>query len=92
VPRKKRANTPAARDAAARKAFRAAIQDRCRPYHADYYICEACGCRTNVIEAHHIRKVRYGDNTPENGMGVCPSCHLWIETHPKDAKAKGWSK
>lgn len=74
------------------RAFRKAVRDRCRPYHADYWICEVCGCSTHELEAHHIQKRRFGNHSPENGLGCCPSCHLKIETNPKWAKEQGHSR
>jgi hypothetical protein len=50
--------------------------------------CEAC---SGVMhEAHHIRyKSQQGKDIPENGLGLCRTCHLWahqgkVITVPKD--------
>jgi hypothetical protein len=73
------------------RAFRKAVRDRCR-IEEGWFRCQVCGCYTRQIEAHHMQKRRFGNHSPENGLGCCPSCHLWIENHPESAKEQGYSK
>ena len=80
------------RDAASRAAFIRHVRTRCH-VEGGFYRCEACGCLSGSIEAHHVRKRSLGGkHDPVNAMGVCHCCHVWIENHPLAAKEKGWSK
>lgn len=45
----------------------------------DHFVCANPECRRRALrnQAHHLRfRHRGGDDTPENGVCVCPSCHL----------------
>lgn len=62
-------------------------------YLKDHGMCEAhlAGCNTHATDIHHKagRGVNYLDSTTY--MAVCRTCHQWIETHPVEAKQKGFS-
>lgn len=50
------------------------------------------GCVVEATEVHHMAG-RIGDNLvdADNFLAVCPCCHSWIETHPREARALGLS-
>jgi len=53
-------------------------------------LCERCGGIATTI---HHKKGRIGEliiNT-EYFLPACMPCHDWIETHPEEAKEKGYS-
>lgn len=62
-------------------------------YLKEHGMCEAhlAGCGTHATDIHHKagRGVYYLDSTTY--MAVCRQCHQWIETHPVQAKQKGFS-
>lgn len=49
------------------------------------------GCTTYSTDVHH--KVGRGKNTLDSTtwIAVCRNCHIWIETHPIEAKELGLS-
>lgn len=54
-------------------------QNRCRLEHE--------GCTSMAYNgAHHLvpRKFQRFRIDPRNGFACCPSCHEWIEGHPKE--------
>ncbi len=59
----------------------------------DHPVCEAgCpGCKGVATEVHHKRGRGVWQNVVEYFLAVCHHCHSWIETHPAEAKAKGFS-
>ena len=53
-------------------------------------LCERCG---GIATTVHHKKGRMGEliiNT-EYFLPACMPCHEWIETHPGEAKEKGYS-
>lgn len=40
---------------------------------------------------HHRQKRRGGDERPVNKLYVSPEMHEWIEKHPEEARALGWT-
>ena len=50
-------------------------------------------CTGNSTDVHHMAG-RIGDNYLDEGawLSVCRACHMWIEEHPKEARAMGFSK
>lgn len=74
------------------RAFRVAVRARARG------VCEA---QTSVcwgvvdplmIEAHHIggRVGADAHNPDTNGLGCCPPCHRYIESHREESYERGW--
>lgn len=50
------------------------------------------GCFGEATDVHHSRgRGRYLNDTT-TWLPLCRSCHNYIETHPKEAKQKGYSK
>jgi hypothetical protein len=50
------------------------------------------GCFGEATDVHHSRgRGRYLNDT-STWLPLCRSCHNYIETHPKEAKGKGYSK
>ena len=49
------------------------------------------GCTTHATDIHH--KEGRGEKTLDSTtwIAVCRNCHIWIETHPKEAKELGLS-
>ena len=62
-----------------------------KEYLQAYPYCErGCGLGSSCI---HHKKGRIGAllTDPEYFMAVCIDCHKWIEEHPLESKAKGYS-
>ena len=53
--------------------------------------CGQPGCTTIATQVHHKKGRGRWLNFVEFFLAVCYSCHEWIELHPKEAKAKGFS-
>jgi len=50
------------------------------------------GCFGEATDVHHSRgRGRYLNDTT-TWLPLCRSCHNYIETHPKEAKERGYSK
>ncbi len=64
-------------------------------YLQDHPYCKAKVFKCTIIatDIHHI-KGRMGDdlNDVSDWIGVCRSCHNWIETHPIEATELGLRK
>ena len=58
-------------------------------------MCEAKldGCTLRATDVHH-KKGRIGDNMLDvnHWLGVCRTCHNWIENHPDESYELGFSK
>lgn len=58
-------------------------------------VCQAQlpACTRATTEVHHKRG-RSGGNLMDEAtwLAVCRNCHRWIEEHPDDAKARGFSE
>lgn len=57
----------------------------------DHFICEVC-FKNPATDVHH-KKGRLGEllTLVRYFLAVCRNCHTWIESHPKEAKDKGYS-
>lgn len=59
----------------------------------DDHRCRRCGKRDEENNhAHHVApRSRRPDlkSNLDNGITVCPDCHLWIHSHPIEAEALG---
>lgn len=57
-----------------------------------YPVCLSGVCQNASTDVHH-KKGRIGSLflDTEFWMPVCRECHQWIETHPVEAKEKGYS-
>lgn len=65
-----------------------------KEYLLQHPICEAkIKCKKNKSTDIHHKKGRTGKLLCNNKyfLAVCRNCHIWIETHPIDAKEKGLS-
>jgi len=58
-------------------------------------VCEAyisCCCTIQATDVHHksgrVGKLYLDEKT---WLAVCRACHMWIETHPKEARDMGFS-
>jgi len=64
-----------------------------KAYLETHSMCEAhlAGCATYATDIHH--KAGRGTLTLDSTtfLAVCRSCHMWIETHPKESKDLGFS-
>jgi 5-methylcytosine-specific restriction endonuclease McrA len=61
---------------AVREAFREAVFQR------DLNRCRVCGEKERVLDAHHItdrHHITNGGYVKENGITLCPECHLLAE-------------
>lgn len=61
---------------AVREAFRTAVFER------DGHRCRCCGASDQPLDAHHIidrRDMPNGGYVEENGISLCPACHLKAE-------------
>lgn len=49
-------------------------------------------CTQKATDVHH-KAGRTGDNYLDEStwLAACRSCHMWIETHPKEAREMGLS-
>lgn len=46
----------------------------------DGYKCVICGAKDKTLNVHHITPYRYTqDNSPNNLVTLCPSCHAYVE-------------
>ena len=68
-----------------------------KAYLAAHPVCEAQvveNCTGKSIEIHHRRKRNSKDDriNPDNFLATCRPCHLWVESHPKQAKELGLSE
>lgn len=48
----------------------------------DSHKCKVCGCSDKPLDAHHIcdrNEIPNGGYIPENGISLCPDCHLKAE-------------
>lgn len=53
--------------------------------------CERCKA-AGVIQLHHrVKRSQGGPNIEANLIGLCPSCHRWVEDNPAAAVAEGWT-
>lgn len=60
-------------------------------------MCVACGIRLDVFsELHHRRPRGAGGtkrpetNLPSNLIWLCRECHVWVESHRKEARTFGY--
>ena len=65
-----------------KKAIRAAFRDAV--FKRDGYVCKVCRvpCDLDKLDAHHIHPridMPYGGYVPENGITLCPACHIKAE-------------
>jgi hypothetical protein len=68
-----------------KKAIRAAFRMAC--FERDGYRCAVCGCRSKLLDAHHIidrHDLPAGGYVPENGITLCSgddedNCHWKAE-------------
>ena len=94
APQKKRKPLPKRTEK--RAAQEREYSERRKIYLEAHPLCERCladGIQTRATEIHHIRGrdgVRLIDS--EEFCAVCMYCHEWIEAHPQEAMALGWSK
>jgi 5-methylcytosine-specific restriction endonuclease McrA len=61
-----------------RQAFREAVFSR------DLHKCRVCGAQSAVLDAHHItdrNEMPNGGYVKENGISLCPDCHLKAEQY-----------
>jgi len=58
----------------------------------DNYICRVCGrddCSLDELDAHHItdrNEMPNGGYVPENGITLCPQCHVMAEFEHTNGK------
>ncbi|MHA2280181.1 MAG: HNH endonuclease [Promethearchaeota archaeon] len=70
-----------------RARFRASVFDR------DRYMCRMCGHTPETVDeldAHHITDralIVNGGYVPENGIALCPICHMRAEKYHVDGRA-----
>lgn len=50
------------------------------------------GCYGDATDVHHSRGMGRYLNDTTTWLPLCRSCHNYIETHPKEAKEKGYSR
>lgn len=50
------------------------------------------GCYGEATDVHHSRGRGKYLNDTSTWLPLCRSCHIYIETHPKEAKERGFSK
>ena len=50
------------------------------------------GC-SNIATTVHHKRGKIGENYLDVStfLGACMSCHVWVETHPNEAKEQGYS-
>jgi len=61
-----------------REAFRNAVFER------DEHQCKTCGEKSDILDAHHItdrNEMPNGGYVAENGISLCPECHLKAEQY-----------
>lgn len=61
-----------------RRRFRETVFSR------DGHRCRACGADSDWLDAHHItprKEMPSGGYVPENGISLCPTCHVVAEYH-----------
>jgi 5-methylcytosine-specific restriction endonuclease McrA len=52
--------------------------------------CERAGCARVATALHHRQsRARGGDDTADNLIHLCWSCHDWVHAHPTEAEAAG---
>src|SRR5690349_11106258 len=83
-----------AKKSAKRKKEDVVYKKEAKAYLAAHPICEAQiaeGCTGIACEIHHKRKRNSKDDriNPDNFLAVDRACHLWIESHPKQAQELG---
>lgn len=88
---------PIAKVAPKRKEENKEYKEVSKRYLAKNPGCEAhisSGCTGLSAEIHHKRKRNSKDDriNESNFLAVCRPCHLWIESHPKQAKELGLSE
>ena len=62
-------------------------------YLEQYPLCCASlpNCSKNSTDIHHKKGRGKHHNDPTTWLSVCRSCHMWIEEHPKESIALGYS-
>lgn len=50
------------------------------------------GCGVQATDVHHKRGRGKNYLAVNTWVALCRSCHSWLETHPKEAKALGFSE
>lgn len=48
-------------------------------------------CTVYIEGGAHTLKSRFGDYSKENHKGSCNACNGWVEDHPDEARALGFS-
>jgi len=57
----------------------------------DNPVCMFPGCKSKEVECHHASG-RSGDSLFNDLISLCRQHHIWVETHPKEAKELNLSK
>lgn len=70
--------------------------DKRKPFLINHPLCQAHLpgiCTQHSADVHHMAG-RIGSLylDEEHWLAVCRSCHMWIETHPREAREMGFSK
>jgi 5-methylcytosine-specific restriction endonuclease McrA len=68
----------------ARQRFRTQVFER------DGHVCRVCGAASEAMDAHHITDrhlLPNGGYVPENGISLCPPCHLQAEVFHRTGTA-----
>lgn len=95
--RAEKKSVPIPKKSAKRKVEDKEYSKEAKAYLAAHPVCEAqCveGCKGKSSEIHHKRKRNSKDDriNPANFLATCRPCHLFIESHPKQAKELGLSE
>ena len=64
-----------------------------REYLTEHQMCHAKihNCSLRATDVHHKKGRGKYHLDVDTWMPVCRSCHMWIETHPEEAKDLGFS-
>ena len=100
LPKSSQSNKPTARQkpisrVSARRAKEEKIYSKQRLSFLKLYpVCQANlnGCTTKSTDVHHKSgRTGYLYLDESKWLAVCRACHMWIETHPKEARQIGFS-
>ena len=68
---------------------------RTRVFERDGHVCRVCRKPSEAMDAHHITDrnlLPHGGYVPENGISLCPPCHVLAEVfHGTGTAAPGYS-
>ena len=63
---------------------------RLRAKNRDGWRCQSCG-KSGVLEVHHLQPVSAGgDNSLENLITLCRTCHIGLHRKPLTHQQRDW--